>query len=150
MKKILLVNFLVIILALGFFYISTRGFSDKQEQTTTMITPSVSVEEYELQTDDQGAVVVEVTPIVLNRASGVKFNLTISTHSVELDFDIAKIVQLVDDQGNIYKALSWTGGSGVHHLTGILTFPELSEKSKSIRLTISQIDKTDRIFKWDL
>lgn len=150
MKKILLGNFLVIILVLGFLYVLPRKTTEKQGSTVVTLPTTTSVEDYESQTDSQGEVEIEITPQTLSAKDEVKFNLTFTTHSVDLAFDVAKISHLEDEQGNIYRALNWTGGSGGHHLVGILSFPKVSEKSKTVTLTISQVDKIDRIFKWDL
>ena len=72
------------------------------------------------------------------------------THSVELNYDVAKIAQLTDDTGNIYTPVSWTGGKGGHHVEGILAFPTIANSAKKVTLTIPHIDNKDRIFNWDL
>lgn len=102
------------------------------------------------KTDNQAEVSVEVTPKELAAGSEVKFEVVLNTHSVVLDQDLAKVSQLQDDQGNIYQPSSWDGGSSGHHLSGTLSFPQISQNAKSVDLKISQIGGVERTFKWNL
>ncbi|MEK6983927.1 MAG: hypothetical protein AABX33_05115 [Nanoarchaeota archaeon] len=86
----------------------------------------------------------QVTPV-----SPSEFQIVISTHSVDLDFDLTQISTLNDGLGNIYKPLKWEGSEpGGHHRSGILKFPEINSITKSIKLEIR--DSTKREFKWNL
>ncbi len=86
----------------------------------------------------------QVTPL-----SSSEFDISINTHSVELDFDLAEISALYDDIGNAYKPLKWEGSPpGGHHRSGILKFPQISKNAKAIKLII--IDSTEREFSWNL
>ncbi|MBI3981115.1 hypothetical protein HY345_03910 [Candidatus Microgenomates bacterium] len=57
------------------------------------------------------------------------------------------MVKVISDEGEIinYKKLCYKELAGC-----ILSFPKLSEKSKTVTLTISRVDKIVRIFKWHL
>lgn len=105
---------------------------------------------YQTQTDEKGSVVAEATPILLKSGGNASFIVKFTTHSVDLNYDIAAIAKLTDDKDNVYKPLSWTGGSDGHHIEGELTFPKLSQDASSVKLTIPGIDNQDRIFEWKL
>lgn len=115
-------------------------------------TPPVVLQEKRLntQTVSEGEVSVEVTPMVLETGKEAKFRVTLNTHTVELDYDLLKVSNLQDDKGNNVKAISWSGGSGGHHLTGELIFPAISGRAKSVKLTITGISGSDRKFSWNI
>lgn len=103
-----------------------------------------------LKQTSEGTVTVAATPKALTKGARAVFEIQFNTHSVELDYDIAKIAFITDDVGNTLKPISWTGEKGGHHLSGILTFPPISQDAKSIILSIPQIDNSDRVFTWNL
>lgn len=105
--------------------------------------------EYEEQVSEQGDVVLKVNPLSLQAGSEAEFKLNMDTHSVELDYDLIKQSSLVDDQGRILKPISWNGGSGGHHLSGELIFPDPG-KVKTLELRILGLDGIDRKFKWEI
>lgn len=107
-------------------------------------------EGYQAQTNSEGEVTVEVTSIVLSDKENVQFKIVLNTHSVPLDKDLKDTSILFDDQNNQYEPISWSGGTGGHHLEGILTFPKLSKKAKSARLVIKDISDIDREFLFPL
>lgn len=80
----------------------------------------------------------------------IKFDVSISTHQVSLDFDLTEISYLEDDKGIIYHPLSWEGSPpGGHHRSGTLSFPKLSEKTKFIKLIIKDVNNvSERVFRW--
>lgn len=106
--------------------------------------------QYQTQTDNNGEVNVEVTPKSLSPDSEAQFDLVFNTHSVELDYDLVKISQLIDDKGEMYKPIFWSGGKGGHHLEGELIFPAISKSAKIVTLTIPGIDNKDRVFSWNV
>ncbi|OGY17335.1 MAG: hypothetical protein A2785_00495 [Candidatus Chisholmbacteria bacterium RIFCSPHIGHO2_01_FULL_49_18] len=102
------------------------------------------------QQKTMGAVEVQVTPVRLEANAQPLLKIEMNTHSVELDYDLIKIVQLTDDLGNSYKPLVWNGGSGGHHLTGEITFSELKGDPDTLTLTLSGIDGNTETFTWSL
>ena len=102
------------------------------------------------QSDDRGDVIVVVTPIILKQRQEAKFDVALDTHSVELSYDLLTVSSLNDDKGNSLKPLSWSGGTGGHHLKGQLVFPPLSAKAKSVKLVIAGISGFDWKFIWNL
>lgn len=105
---------------------------------------------YQTVKDNQKEVIVEMTPISLETNSLVRFKVVLDTHTVELNYDLMKISRLIDDKDQSYKPVSWDGRSGGHHLSGELVFPAVPDKTKSLELTISNIEGVDRTFRWDL
>lgn len=111
---------------------------------------AVKQKEFLKQSDDQGEVIVEATPIFLEPGKEVRFKVVFDTHSVELSYDLLKAASLNDDRVNSLKPLSWSGGSGGHHLNGELAFPSISGKAKFVELTIINISGFDRKFRWNI
>lgn len=107
--------------------------------------------QYQTQSDSQASVTIDVTPKQLGTKKERNiFSVSLNTHSVDLDFDFAKIMILSDDLGNIYPALEWTGGSGSHHLGGDIIFPKINPRAKQVKLQINSINGVTRNFEWSL
>jgi len=110
-----------------------------------------------VRTDQQGAVVVEVTPLNLDTpGQTLDFQVALNTHSVNLNMDFARLASLSTDNGNSVQAIAWEGPQGGHHLTGTMQFPA-TENGKSlldgaarVTLTLKGVDAPERVFSWDL
>lgn len=99
----------------------------------------------------EAGVSVEVTPIDFAPAEPIKFQIAFTTHQGDLNFGLTKQAILYDGQNRQYLPISWDGGSGGHHLEGILIFPALTEETKNIKLIIKGVyDVPERIFEWNL
>lgn len=109
-------------------------------------------QKWESKVDDQASVTVTVTPSDLSAESGEwKFDIVMSTHSVELDQDITKVAVLVDDSDKEYSPIRWEGApAGGHHREGVLTFNRIMSTSKSIELKVSGVGDVVRSFVWQL
>lgn len=143
MKKMGIILLLILVVLVGLWVwvmISPNQISKEQVQQKT----------FTKQSDDQGEVIVEVTPISLDAGKEVKFRVALDTHSVELAYDLMKTSKLVDDKGQSLVPFSWNGGSGGHHLNGELVFPSLATETKSAQLVIANISGFDRRFIWNL
>lgn len=129
----------------------TESFDATQDDIRNDIEKPGIVERYEKQVSDLASVTVEVQPkqLAINEPQ-TSFSVVFTTHSVELAYDFVKIISLSDNLGNKYKANSWSGGSGGHHLDGELVFPAINPNAKSITLTIQDIAGIDRTFNWQL
>jgi len=108
--------------------------------------------------DDQGAVEVMIQPRNLMSPAGdlLEFDVSMSTHSVDLSMDLAKLSTLETDLGVRVAAGFWSGGSG-HHVEGLLTFPEadpsgnrILDGARLITLRIEGVDAPVREFQWEL
>ena len=131
------------------------GLSAKQKQEASAIdSPKIETNARTLglspQTKTMGAVEVEVKPVSVTSGKEVVFEVSMNTHSVELNYDYTKIATLTDDRGNSYKPTQWTGGASGHHLKGKLLFARLSEKPKEVTLTVDGVDNKAESFSWQL
>lgn len=107
----------------------------------------------EPQINSEGLVEVDVTPVdVSPNSDSWKFNITLNTHSVELDQDLTKIGVLVDDKGSVYQPQSWEGTPpGGHHREGVLTFSPPPANPDSITLKIRGVGGVvERSFTWSI
>lgn len=114
-------------------------------------------ENTETRVDEQGAVIVSVTPLNL-RASGatLDFEVILETHSVDLSMDLAALATLTNDNGRAVEPSGWDGPQGGHHVEGTLSFPTevngepLLADASGLTLTINNVDAPERVFTWDL
>ncbi|OHA90910.1 MAG: hypothetical protein A2665_02175 [Candidatus Zambryskibacteria bacterium RIFCSPHIGHO2_01_FULL_46_30] len=145
---------IILILALALFgiflvvYNSETVSNSIQDNSNTLDTP----QKWESKTDDQLAVTVTVSPLDISLQSKEwKFNIVMSTHSVELDQDMIKIAVLVDDSGKEYSPIRWEGApAGGHHREGILFFAPITPYPQHLTLSIKDIGGVQRSFSWIL
>lgn len=152
MKKLVIIILSVATIFGGMFVFyqnrpAKQGISPAAEQTGQQTNAR---QNWESKTDNQAEVSVTVTPIDVSAQSiEWKFNVVISTHSVELDHDMVKIGVLIDEQGKEYKALRWEGTPpGGHHREGVLVFEQIKSNPKLVELKISGIGNVVRSFSW--
>jgi len=107
--------------------------------------------------DQQGMVVVELTPLNLGMAGDTLiFEVAMNTHSVDLSMDLAKLSTLTTDTDVTVQALMWDAPLGGHHVSGKLTFPAMKdgvsimEGVTNITLQIRNVDADLRTFEWQL
>ena len=100
------------------------------------------------QISSEGSVEITVRPMNL-AANTWDFEVTLNTHSVELNEDLVKASILIVD-GKEYKPTSWEGDpAGGHHREGILKFGAPASQLKSTTLKINQIGGIEeRSFSW--
>lgn len=149
-KKVVPVSILVLVF-IGVFLIF---YNPKTVSTPTQNNPDIfdTSQKLESKIDDQASVTVTITPTLISEESGEwKFDIVLSTHSVELDQDMTKVAALIDDSGKEYSPVRWEGASaGGHHREGILIFNKITPSPKSIELRISDIGDVVRNFNWQL
>ncbi|HDY73125.1 MAG TPA: hypothetical protein ENH86_00955 [Candidatus Jorgensenbacteria bacterium] len=109
--------------------------------------PTSSAALFSTKTNSEGNVSVMATPI---DQSDWSFEITLNTHSVDINEDLAQVSTLTDENGNEYKPIEWRGDPpGGHHRKGVLSFGEITPRPQSITLFISQIGGIDeRKFEW--
>lgn len=124
--------------------------SGDQAQTDQLISENT-------RTDNQGAVVVDIKPLNLDQPGDTLiFDVSMNTHSVDLNMDLVPLTTLTTDTGVTVPALKWDGPSGGHHVEGQLSFPETSDGKNlldgvsSITITIMDVDAAARTFTWQL
>jgi hypothetical protein len=115
----------------------------------------VSTWEQTVQVDEQGAIVMEVTPLNLNtQADMLEFDVAMNTHSVDLSMDLVKLAILTTDAGITVNATSWEAPSGGHHVSGKLLFPSsvdgksILEGATNFTVQIRDVDASLRTFVW--
>ena len=151
-SRVLIVG-LVAVIVFGVFLF--KGAKDNESSVQGVETQASVVDERTTdtlgsQTKSMGAVEVEVTPTNVKPGSNMVFDVSLNTHSVELDYDYTEIAHIEDDFGNKYKATEWTGEKGGHHLGGTLSFDALEQQANKVSLTFSGIDSQDATFEWQL
>jgi len=119
--------------------------------------PNLSGNKEMTRMDQQGAVVVEITPLNLaTQADTLEFDVSMNTHSVNLSMDLAKLATLTTDTGVSIQAVSWAAPRGGHHISGKLIFPSMQdgkpvlEGASKLTITILNVDATSRVFEWEL
>lgn len=109
---------------------------------------------HETLVDEQGAVVVSVTPLNVGQDdTTLDFEVALNTHSVDLSMDLAKLASLTSDAGTAVAATTWDAPRGGHHVSGVLSFPvtaALLEGATRITLTLENLDAPARTFTWNL
>ncbi len=103
------------------------------------------------RTDVGGGLTIDVTPLSFESGETTRFEIGLSTHQGDLNFDLIKQSLLMDDRGGEYRAAEWKGESGGHHLTGELVFSSLDKGVKDVRLVISDVyGVEERTFEWEV
>ncbi|MFH1090704.1 MAG: hypothetical protein V1742_03950 [Pseudomonadota bacterium] len=107
---------------------------------------------FETKSNSSGMVTVQVTPKQLAPGQAARFQISMSTHSVDLDQDLTAVSTLTDDQGGTYQPEKWAGSPpGGHHRAGELIFPALKADVQSIKLVISNVAGVpERVYHWDM
>jgi hypothetical protein len=124
---------------------------------TTPVTTEAAA--FDPQSAEDGGVTVEVTPLTLgdDEAESLDFQVSLNTHTVELDQDLADLAVLQVD-GAEFVASGWDGSLGGHHISGVLSFAALDEDGEPIlqdagriSLVIRDLAGVDeRTFTWDV
>ncbi len=102
------------------------------------------------ESDRAKGVTVSVAPQDVYVGTPVAFKIGLSTHSVDLTYELTEIATLEDNMGNTYQPAAWAGDPpGGHHRSGVLTFPFLKDGAKSMKLTLRGIAGVpERVFEW--
>ena len=109
------------------------------------------------RTDQQGAIIFEVTPLNLDApADTLEFDIVLTTHSIDLSMDLATLATLTTDTGVTIQATLLDAPRGGHHVVGKLIFPaatdgkSILEGATKLTLTIVNVDAPVRVFEWEL
>ncbi len=110
-----------------------------------------------VRSDNQGAVTIDVQPVNLsNPGDTLEFEVSMNTHSVNLNMDVATLATLTTDNGNTAHGEAWDGGAGGHLVSGMLSFPasvngkSILDGASTLTLIIKNIDAPERVFTWSL
>jgi hypothetical protein len=105
---------------------------------------------YKRISNRKNSVSVDVVPVQLAFGQQVKFDVRMSTHSVELSQDMVAVSLLKDSNGQEYRPENWKGSPpGGHHRSGTLVFPAIKGSPNSVTLIVKEIAKVpERTFTW--
>jgi len=107
---------------------------------------------YEMRTNKDKRVRVDVKPVQLAPGQPAKFEVQMNTHSEALEEDMVAVSSLKDNAGRVYQATAWQGSApGGHHREGVLEFPKLENNPESITLIIRKVAEVpERTFEWSV
>lgn len=114
---------------------------------------SLQAADLKTQTDREGSVTVKVTPGDLTSTEASwDFEVTLSSHTTELDQDMQNAAVLLAGSGDAQPPLAWEGDPpGGHHRKGVLRFQPPVEAPESVELHLSGIGGVSRrVFRWRL
>lgn len=103
------------------------------------------------RSDDLAEVTVSVTPKAASLDSATwAFDVSLETHTKNLDDDLVKNAVLVTADGKRIRASAWEGpGPGGHHRAGVLRFPAPQPTPAAFALEISRAgESAPRVFRW--
>lgn len=104
------------------------------------------------QTNREGGVTVKATPKNISTKAGTwDFEISLNTHTVPLDQDMARAAILIADSGKPRAPQAWEGDPpGGHHRKGVLRFQPASASPQTLELHIDGVGGVKRIFRWRL
>lgn len=145
-------NILYIILTLIFIALSigilTYVLTNRDKATGSEID---EVNSSNLETISQKSGTIEITATPKLTDSRYEFDITLDTHSIELNYDLISLSSLTNENGQTVKPSGWKGDKpGGHHRKGKLFFPSFPGKPKVLNLSINGIEGEDVNFKWEL
>lgn len=88
------------------------------------------------QSQTGGEVEVTIEPKQLVVGKEMVFEVSLDTHTVELDEEMTQVVRVTDELGRDYEVISWSGGKGGHHVSGELRVAALQKGAGRIKLEI--------------
>jgi hypothetical protein len=158
MKRFLLPTLLILALSLAACSATTSTVPSNPQPAPISTASSSPSNDSATRTDEQGAVVVEVTPLNLGTPTDtLEFDIAMNTHSVDLSMNLTTISTLITDTGITLQAITWDApNGGGHHVDGKLIFPatkdgkSILEGATKLTLTILNLDAPSRVFEWNL
>lgn len=119
-QTLLFVSAIAVVVVLGLVF---AGREKRSESLPPLKVESQTV--FETIVSNEGGVEVAVTPVNLFDSSKWAFEISLTTHSVELSEDMLEVSKLVLDLGETLIPTGWEGDPpGGHHRSGVLVFEE--------------------------
>ena len=119
--------------------------------------PTSALSDSATRVDEQGAIVIEITPVNLGASTDtLEFDVVMNTHSIDLNMDLATLATLTTDTGIALPATIWDAPRGGHHVEGKLIFlsrkdgNSILEGASRLELTIINVEVPSRVFEWEL
>jgi len=153
-NKRLIIVVLIIIAVIAVIGLLNSNLPKKREgASASNSVQSPSKTALETRENSEGGVTVAVTPLNLSPDSTTwDFEVSLSTHSVDLGQDLAVVSELIADDGKIYQPQLWEGDPpGGHHRGGVLKFKSISPLPADISIKIKGVGEVlEREFKWSM
>ena len=147
MKRILLPAFLILSLALSACSATAAPLQTDPEPAPVSTQSSSPSNNSAKRIDQQGAIIIEITPLNLDSAADTfEFDIVMTTHSIDLSMDLATLSTITTDTGVSVDAALWDAPLGGHHVEGKLIFPSakdgksILEGATKLTLTIVNVD----------
>jgi hypothetical protein len=104
------------------------------------------------RTNSDGGVTAKVTYLNPGGTEDTRFEISLDTHSVDLDsYDLKALSSLRDDAAKVYQPTKVENKGSGHHRQVVLIFPKTTSGSKGLELVIRDIAGVkERSFVWDL
>ena len=157
MKRILLPVFLTLSIVLTACSATSTPLQTGTQPDSVPTESSSPSNDSATRTDQQGAIIFEITPLNLDAPTDtLEFDVVLTTHSIDLSMDLAALSTLTTDTGVSVDATLWDAPLGGHHVEGTLIFPSMKdnksilEGATRLTLTIVNVDAPTRIFEWEL
>ena len=157
MKRILLPALLILSLVLSACSATSTPLQTDPQPDSVSTDSSSPSNDSAMRIDQQGAIIFEITPLNLDAPTDtLEFYVTLTTHSIDLSMDLAKLSILTTDTGVSVESTLWDAPLGGHHVEGKLIFPvtkdgkSILEGATKLSLTITNVDAPTRIFEWEL
>jgi hypothetical protein len=130
-----------LVLLAGLFLAGLLGINESFAATASHTT----------RTDTGGGVTVKVTYLNLQGTEDARFEISLDTHSVDLDsYDLKALSSLRDDAGKVYQPTKVENKGSGHHRQLVLVFPKSAPGNKRLELVIKDIAGVkERSFVWD-
>src|SRR5262249_42981981 len=119
--------------------------------TLLLGTQSLAAEPALTRTHAGGGVTVKVTYLNPQGTEDARFEISLDTHSVDLDsYDLKALSSLRDGAGRTYQPSNVENKGSGHHRQVVLAFPKPAPGSSRIELVIKDIaDVKEWSFVWD-
>ena len=119
--------------------------------TLLLVAQSLAAEPALTRTHSGGGVTVKVTYLNPQGTEDARFEITLDTHSVDLDsYDLKALSSLRHGAGRAYQPSNVENKGSGHHRQVVLGFPKPAPGSSRIELVIKDIaDVKERSFVWD-
>ena len=157
MKRILLPAILILSLVLSACSATSTPLQNDPQSDAVSTDSSSPSNDSAMRIDQQGAIIVEITPLNLDSSTDIfEFDVVMTTHSIDLIMDLATLATLTTDTGISVESTLWDAPLGGHHVEGKLIFPAtkdgkpILEGATKLTLTIINVDAPSRVFEWEL
>ena len=119
--------------------------------TLLLVTQSLAATRALTRTHSGGGVTAKVTYLNPEDAEDTRFEISLDTHSVNLDsYDLKALSSLRDSAGRTYQPSNVENKGSGHHRQVVLVFPKPAAVSSRIELVIKDIAGVkERSFVWD-